>query len=157
MPKKKFASPTECLQHLSAELEKEGKHYPSTIRELMLPGINSYQDLKASISTGSVLMYREPVASRSAIVEIVAPNLWINMAISYFVMLAMPILGVILSFTTSWWYSILLIAFPIGAKMLRNGYTRSVIHAALRSEIEFCFLFSAGVVRLMTPSGDPIQ
>lgn len=152
-----FKSPEECLLWLVAELNKAGKHYPCTVGELMLPGLCSYEDLRAKIANGTVVIYRSLFqASDDTIVRIVAPHFWIYTLFCYLIILGVPILGVVLSVTVSWWFLIFLVACPVGWKMLRNGYSRSVIHAALRSEIEFCSLFNAGVVRLMTAAGDRI-
>lgn|GEM_PF-6013877 len=63
--------------------------------------------------------------------------------------LLIPVSGIVLAFVYSWWFLVLVLAFPVFTRIAKGFYRTVIFQAVTASEAAFCFLFSRNTICLV--------
>jgi hypothetical protein len=114
--------------------------------------IKSYSKLQELMRSGEAIMRQYPLSSRSGTFSLIATSSEKQLFnfVTYLTFLV-PLAAIILGFTYSWWFLLLLFVPIFTTRSNKRIYLHALFNRAANSEIAFCFLFCGKCITLELP------
>ncbi|MEI6569584.1 MAG: hypothetical protein WCR20_23105 [Verrucomicrobiota bacterium] len=147
-------TPSDKIAALVREMHANGHRFPLQVSDLDIENIANYEQLMKEIHNNQLQMYRKniPIEGIHYMRPIAGRWFWFVRFVGHALFFGSPILAIILSITYSWWFLIIIFLSVVGSRWMGLNHEATLLKSAMRSETEFCYLFSVGIVGLKVPS-----
>jgi hypothetical protein len=142
----------ERMNLLEREQQNDPNSIPLKISSISSLPVKSFQELKSHINSNKLILKRFSIRYSNDYFKFFATTNQIRFSnILSMSLFAIPILSMLLMIFSSFWWILLLIAFPMAFSSLKRLYNQVILCAALDSEKAFCFLYNSKIISLFTP------
>lgn len=142
----------EKILELVARLKERGRFAPTRVSELPSFPFSTYEEARTAILSGKILIQRFAFEYLTGVFDILATPIQRAMSTFYLGLTYLgPIVAIVLAFMYSWWFLPGIFLLPIGMSKMKAHYNHVIFTSALKSELFFCFLYSAKQISLTTP------